>query len=54
MLMTLGVRTFALKYGIRQQLDETEGRVRLTTRRARPAGRYVLIGIAMLREPEDQ
>jgi hypothetical protein len=32
-------------YGIRQQLIETDGRVPVT-RRARPAGRYVLIAIA--------
>jgi hypothetical protein len=34
-------------YGIRQQVIETEGRSALALRRARPAGQYVLIAIAV-------
>jgi hypothetical protein len=34
-------------YGIRQQVIETEGRSALPPRRARPAGQYVLIAIAV-------
>jgi hypothetical protein len=35
-------------YGVRRQLDETEGRSPMARRRPRPTGRYVLIGIAAL------